>query len=529
MKRKLIIVLPAILLLLAAGGLLFHYFGPGSAPVERWIGSQLGTVAGQYLNPRLSLGAVRYHYPLTAVVDNVRLVADDPAKRGAKIDIFAARQVTLEMAEIPQPGRPLRIQKLILDHPEFRAVSVSKDDASLVGFSNLLKGTHPETHAGVQGRPEVKLSDVFNIRFVEVVDGLIVYDPRTAGAKPMDIDQVSFRLTVEPTKDAETGWYAVEMNLERKPVFATRLAGRINLDTMVIAAQPLRMEVALGREQDHYFPPQTQAMLREHDVSGHLAVEISGSLSTTDWRASNLTANLTLADGNLAMGENRIALQRLDLQWILANRQGTLERLQATILGGQVEAHGRVALNGPLDARCDVHLGNLRLEQCMRNAAGGNGQYRGNLSGDISWNGPLAKAGTQSHGSGTIRVVDGDLEHIPVLEHILAEISKTMKKVGVGSGRTGDTADAAFTIEGNRVNLSNVLIVTRLVALHGHGSIYFNTNLDLLINAGPVEKLESLLGSIGSLLGKVTDEISAYALTGTLGQPKVRVVVAPHF
>jgi hypothetical protein len=101
MRHTLIIAIPVIVILLVAGVVLFLIYGTGSASVQRWIAGQLGAVAGNYLNPRLSLGALRYQYPLTAVVDDVRLVADDPAKAGATVDIFVAKRVTLEMAEIP--------------------------------------------------------------------------------------------------------------------------------------------------------------------------------------------------------------------------------------------------------------------------------------------------------------------------------------------------------------------------------------------------------------------------------------------
>jgi len=196
MKRKLIIALPVVVIIVIAGVVLFLIYGTGSASVQRWIAGQLGAVAGDYLNPRLSLGALRYQYPLTAVVDDVRLVADDPAKPGATVNIFAARHMTLEMAEIPRSGQPLHIQKLVLDHPEFRVVTVGEKDSSLVGYSHLLKPA---------ALSAAKLSDVFDIRQIQVVDGLVAYDPRTPGAKLMEIDQLNFRLNVEPAKGSETG------------------------------------------------------------------------------------------------------------------------------------------------------------------------------------------------------------------------------------------------------------------------------------------------------------------------------------
>jgi len=520
LKRKLIIAIPVVVILLVAGVVLFVIYGTGSAAVQRWIAGQLGAVAGDYLNPRLSLGALRYQYPLTAVVDDVRLVADDPAKPGATIDIFVAKHVTLEMAEIPLSGQPLRIQKLILDHPEFRAVSVSQEDSSLVGYSNLLKSP--------TARPAVKLSDVFEIRVVEVTDGLVVYDPREAGAKPMEIDQVTFRLNVEPAKGGETGWYTMEMNLDRKPVFATHFAGRVNIDTMVLDVQPLRVELKLGRDQDHYLPPQIQSILKEHEVSGDLVVETSGLLALGDWRASSLKAQMTLTGGNVAAGEHHFPVDRLQVLWTMADRRGALEKFDADLLGGRLEGTGQVALNAPVDGRIDLALSHVRLEQCLRSAAGGEGKYSGDLSGQIGWHGPLTDALKQSQGSGTIRIADGRLGQIPVLSDLLSVVTKTMKAAGMGSGRPSDTADVAFTFEGDRVNLSKVFVVTPMAALRGRGDIFFDTHMDMLFNAGPLEKIQAMLGPIGAFLGKMTDEVSAYTLTGTLAEPKVGVKVAPN-
>jgi hypothetical protein len=519
MKRTLRIAIPTVVVLLIAGVVLFLVYGTGSAAVQRWIAGQLGAVAGHYLNPRLSLGALHYQYPLTAVVDDVRLVADDPARPGATVDVFVAKQVTLEMAQIPRSGQPLRIQKLVLDHPEFRAVTVSEKDSRLVGYSNLLKGA--------TARPAVKLSDVFEIRLVQLVDGLFVYDPRAPGAKPMEIDQIDCSLNVTPAEGGETGWYTMEMNLDRKPVFATHVSGRVNIDTRVLDVQPVRVELKLGRDQDHYLPPQVQSILKEHEVSGDLLLEASGLVQASDWRTSSLKAQVTLTGGNFAAGDHHLPVDRLEAVWTMADRRGTLEHLDSDLLGGRLEGTGQVALSGPMDGRVHVSLSNVRLEQCLRNAADGEEKYRGSLSGQVDWDGPLTDALKQSRGSGTIRIVDGHLTQLPVLSDLLAVVAKTMKAAGVGSGRPSDTADMAFSFEGDRVNFNKVYVVTQLAALRGRGDIYFDTRLDMLFNAGPLEKVQSMLGDIGDLLGKVTDEVSAYTVKGTLGKPKVGIGVAP--
>jgi hypothetical protein len=520
MKRKLIIAIPVVVILLVAGVVLFLMSSVGSAAVQRWIAGRISAVAADYLNPRLSLGALRYQYPLTAVVDDVRLVADDPARPGAAVDIFVAKQVTLGMAQIPRRGQPLRIQKLILDHPEFRAVTVSEKDSSLVGYSDLLKGATTQ--------PGVKLSDVFEIRLIQFVGGLLVYDPRAPGAKPAEIDQITWDLNVAPATGGEAGWYTLEVSLARKPVFATHVAGRVNIDSMVVDLQPLRVELKLGRDQDHNLSLQVQSILQEHDVSGELVVEASGLVQANDWRASSLQARVTLTGGNFAAGDHQLPVDRLEALWTMADRRGTLDHLDADLLGGRLEGTGQVAFDDPLEGRVDLTLSDIRLEQCLRNAANGEEKYRGALSGQIDWDGPLTDALAQSQGSGTIRIVDGHLAQLPVLSDLLAVVAGTMKAVGMDSGRPSDTADMAFTFAGDRVNFNKVSVVTQLAALRGHGDIYFDTRLDMLFNAGPLEKVQSLLGDIGDFLGKVTDEVSAYTVTGTLGKPKVDIGLAPN-
>ncbi|MBE3111091.1 MAG: hypothetical protein IMZ46_11385, partial [Acidobacteria bacterium] len=243
---------------------------------------------------------------------------------------------------------------------------------------------------------------------------------------------------------------------------------------------------------------------------------------------SSLKAQVTLAGGNFAAGENHFPVDRLQILWTMTDRLGRIEKIDSDLLGGKLEGTGQVALNDAMDGRVHMTLSDVRLEQCLRNAAGGEGKYKGALSGQIDWEGPLTDALKQSQGSGTIRIADGRLDQIPVLSDLLNVVTKTMKAAGMGSGRPSDTADMAFTFEGDRVNFNKVLVVTRVAALHGHGDIFFDTRLDMLFNAGALEKIESMLGKVGAFLGRISDEISAYTLTGTLDEPEVGVTLAPN-
>ncbi|MBE3109491.1 MAG: hypothetical protein IMZ46_03095 [Acidobacteria bacterium] len=237
---------------------------------------------------------------------------------------------------------------------------------------------------------------------------------------------------------------------------------------------------------------------------------------------------MTLAGGNFAAGEHRFPLERLQVLWTMADGRGALEKLEMDLLGGRLEGRGQFALKDPMDGRVELKFADMRLEQCLRNAEGGEGKYRGALSGEIDWQGPLTDARKQSRGNGTIRIADGRLDQLPVLSTLINVVSKTMKATGMSSGRTGDTADVAFTFEGDRMNFNKVDVVTRVAVLRGHGDIFFDTHMDMLFNAGALEKIESMLGKVGAFLGRISDEISAYTMTGTLAEPKVGFTVAPN-
>ncbi len=51
----------------------------------------------------------------------------------------------------------------------------------------------------------------------------------------------------------------------------------------------------------------------------------------------------------------------------------------------------------------------------------------------------------------------------------------------------------------------------------------YTGDLDLKMNAGPLEKLQSMLGKVGDIFGKITDGLVTYRIRGTLGDPKVNV------
>jgi uncharacterized protein involved in outer membrane biogenesis len=354
----------------------------------------------------------------------------------------------------------------------------------------------------------------------------VVYDPRRPGTKPMTLDQVTTSLAVQPPEEGEAGWYAMQLALDRKPVFDLSYEGRLNLDTMVLETRDLKLAAKLGRDQDQYLPPEIQEILKSHEVRGDMALAAKGSVPLTDPLAARLDMELTLTGARVTAGENQLLIDKLATVCTVADRKGVLRKLDIKALGGTVEGGGNVALSGQMEASFRVQVTGLRLEQLLRNPQG-EGAYKGAVSGKVDWQGSLTAVTTSSAGAGSIHLTDGQLGRVPVLGDILDGISKGMKAITHNRAHKGDTADLEFTFAGDRIRLTKAVVVTDWAGVTGTGDIYMTSKLDLLLHAGPVEKLESLLGVAGDLLGKLTDQFAAFTVTGTLGGPKVGLKVAP--
>src|SRR5262249_45227677 len=148
------------------------------------------------------------------------------------------------LGEIPSIGKPIVIEKIILEKPLFSAVAVEPKSKQFIGFSNLIKGgstaaapVAPKAEEKSPGQP-TKLSDIFRMKLVQLIDGKIVYDPRIPGTIPMELDQINTALNIE---SAESGWYKLNTVITRKPVFEVEVAGQLNLDTFNVRDFALKM------------------------------------------------------------------------------------------------------------------------------------------------------------------------------------------------------------------------------------------------------------------------------------------------
>jgi hypothetical protein len=353
-----------VLLAIAISLIVWHM---GSGTIQDWIGSQLQGIANSYLNPRLTFTDLVYEYPLAVSVKNLHLTADDPGHPGHTIDIIACQHAAISLAQIPTIGKPIVIQKIILDQPLISAVAVEPGSKDFVGFSNLIRGSSsgsdPEEKSSSAPK---KLSDVFQMRLVQITDGKIVYDPRITGTVPMMLDQINTVLNIEPT---DAGWYKLDTTIARKPVFSLGLAGQLNLDSFSVRDVDIKLLADLGQDKLDYLPPELQAMLKQYEARGKLDVEITGSMPIMDPMKGQVEAKLKLGGANIVMGGLRVPVDSLDLDAKFADGKALLSSLKIVALDGSADLSGSATLNDRLDADLHLKVAGMVLEKLFANQA----------------------------------------------------------------------------------------------------------------------------------------------------------------
>ena len=335
--------------------------------LQDWIGGELQDIANGYLNPQLSFSDLSYQYPLTVSLKNLRLTASDPANPGHTIDIIACEQARVSLAEIPSVGKPIVIQEISLTEPLISAVAVAPGSKKFVGLDDLVRGgSTSSSESAPTSKPPPKLSDVFRMRLVQIINGRIVYNPRIPGTVPMQLDKINTVLNIQP---AEAGWYKLDTGISRDPVFHLQVKGALSLDSFSVKDVDINLLADLGRDKLDYLPPELQALLKQYEARGKLQVEVKGSMPLTDPLSGQAEVSASLGGANLALHGLRIPVEKFELETKYADSKVTLSKLWIESLGGAADLSGSLVLNDRLDAALHLNIAGMVPEKLLANAA----------------------------------------------------------------------------------------------------------------------------------------------------------------
>lgn len=515
MKKIIPIVLLIIALLAAGGYFAWRQFAGPASELDNWVARQVLKFGQAYIVPTIDFKSFDYHDKVLTLRD-VTFTAPDST------EVIRAGSVIITLAEFPAIGQPIVIAQVQLNDAVLRLIQDEGTDGfrGLVPFLKSESIEKPETV-----EEDVQVTRVLQIRKIALQNCGFEFDPGD-GQPPMKLAQITLDLDVTPIEGQSDRVYELDLDIDRSPILNIAAEGALNLDKLTLDTQSLRLVADLAKDEAlSALPPQLQSIINQYDARGMLDVSATGKVALLDILGSDLAADLELKSFNIAQGEYRLPIETAILQAKLANRIATVNNARVDTCGGTVSlTQARADLSRTeMPANLAWEIRNVQLQDLLRVAAqeGQPPKMAGilNSSGNATAN--LQTAPDSVSGSGNITLRQGRLVQLP----LISDLASNMNLLGqlTGQPEFNDEADINFNLTGTGVDISKMQLTTAVLAARGTGQIRYDQTLDLTLNAGPMEKVQSMLGDVGNILGAVTDQLVKYRVRGTVGDPEVSV------
>lgn len=515
MKRWLIAILILVLFLggliiviqLSSGGagrIVQKVTEKAESAVAQWLDKQLRAVAGEHLQPQLDFQQLEYEYPLTVTLLDVELV-------DGGVSFVKADSLRITLAEIPSPGKPVVISEMHLNQPQFRFIIT--ESGNLLGFENLLVPASggQVLEDGGSTRPE----DVFAIHQIEMTNAVVSYEKPQYPA--MIIDEIHFDLT-SVIIEGESA-YEVNARVTRDPIFNLDLQSHLNMSSAVWQVDQLSMDLAVTTDQHQLLPPEAQRWANDHELFGQLVLNMTGSFPLNELDQCQCSTKVELANSSLAFGQYRFPVDSLNFDAVLADRTWRISPFTVQALGGELQAEATIGTQDgqPMEVAFDIR--NMRIEEVLRHHKTGEvPQYAGRVVMHGSASATIGQWPDSLTGQGDIAVDEGRLIDVPVV----GDVTRKLEEITSEENKT-DHGTCHWFLQPHEVQMRDIDLVCRASATRGEGEIGFDSQIDFRVNAGPLEKVQSKLGKVGELMGKLTDKLVKYHITGTLQDPDVKV------
>ncbi len=557
------------------GGLFARSAAASKRQIEDLVGSQLKSIVNARLNPQLDFRSIEYHAPLTVHINHVSLTSDtaDPVT-GKPVAMLFADSATLTLGEIPGAGKPIVIERLQLVGPRMQLIAFPDEPTRFIGFDQFVKASADTAGAdkadpapGATSGSSLSISDVLKLRKIAISGGQLVFDPRLPDSQTMTLDGIHAELDVTPDAD---GRFKLVTQIGRNRIFQLDVGATLDLDRAQLLDATLKLSADLSEEDRSFVPPQLQAVLAQYSLVGNLNVTASGWIPLSDPLGAALQLDVALDGGSVTLGDYQVGVRLANVTALLADRAVVVEKGDIFAIGGFVSLVGRIDLMPPYPATVTGSARHLDLSRLMSAKAASEptslaGQldatlqlnrvpvaalldrYRAAVAsnrlaspspdpgGDVDPD-MLQKAVAQGQmismpdewGSMNLSLRDARLVRIPAMSSMRDAVIRTLRLATFNFDQAppaNEKATVAARFLGERVVFDQIDYSSSLIAARGTGNVGLDQTLDLRFNAGPMEKLQNNLGMVGEWLGKVTDALAGYRVTGTFSQPRVQVEI----
>jgi hypothetical protein len=217
--------------------------------------------------------------------------------------VFKVAKLDLRLAKLPFRKGPLVIQRVEIRDPELRLVFTDEGLLGKVTFARPRESPPPPPPptspppSGEPPPPPAKLSDMFELRHLELSGGkIVVEDRRRSGSVPMVWSDLS--LNTETSQTSKSG-YRFEVKGHHAGVASLDARGAFDLDEPRLTAEHFALSVATDPKQPTSgLPAQVQDVLRRFQVAGKVSVGGHVDVPLNDWHAATFDVRLEAGEAS---------------------------------------------------------------------------------------------------------------------------------------------------------------------------------------------------------------------------------------
>lgn len=414
-------------------------------------------------------------------------------------------------------------------HLSGRTIETSIEE---IDFNHLTLGTlhftAPVAHAynteesAPTKQQETSQHEGFKVFFdeVNINGGTLRYSPEKA-EQFVEIANVEGKIERLSKRNDENEIFSISAQSTQGKEHHIQFEGNLNLATMKLDSVISNAELALN---DNTFtknlPTSWLDTIKDLNISRKLQLTTEGIIDFQNIKGSNLK-------GSFSTGGFKLPVEDINLQISQSNTQYRLDKghfFFDTQLETQKDAvlilsKGDIDLNhAHLLFRNDWELSGFDISQLFPDEKdiAGIMDSKGTIIGTL-------KNFKVGEGNGTFKIKSGKFINLP----IITQLSSLLNIENLVRGRIeqNDTMVAKFVLSPDRVEFSKIDVHNVLLAARLKGDIYYDGSLDMVANAGPIEKVEIILGPIGELTSAVKRNISAYEIRGKISEPQVRKTI----
>jgi hypothetical protein len=304
----------------------------GPPLIGRFLKSKLEWMVESHLNATLDIQSIRYLPPYTLKLDHADLVT--PGPDGKPLSLFSVGHVELKLAEVPRRGKPLVIERVLIQQPEIHLIQT---DDGLYGRTGLVKPRDRKPKTGE--KPPPKVSEMLRLRHFTLEGGKVTYeDRRKTDTVPLVWRDLNVDLDTQPKSAAA---YSYDFTANNNPVATITSSGTFDVDELILTAPKVVLDVQTdGKDpQDSPLPAPLQELLNRFNVHGRVRFTASTNVPLKHADDATFNATIDLADARADHPKWPVPLD------------GLAARLQATrdVAGGPVSLSitGFRARSGP--------------------------------------------------------------------------------------------------------------------------------------------------------------------------------------